>query len=470
MKKLFYLLAAVMLLFTFVSCDEKELAPGGESGVSWDISNISKTLANKDAGKYDVNEYPECSDLDESYVFVVINGVDYKIQLTGLTGQTEVLKLPAGNYTVTEFVVYSADDTAIWSMPMTGSLASQYYGLTGLPFDFSIKEFVKQKKEVDVVCYNPSSYELFGYGWFAYTKYEENTLCFFGDVCTKFYDDYHEKDSPYFGQNYDGYDFPAIFDIAIYRGESQVAYESNIAWQGSGSPLCVKYLDNPIVDEHFSFEIFLHMPDGSKESVYIQEFDDGENSGDGFGGEDGVFDFSVGECDSQGNNDVDLVLPSYLPLPETVSFMINGALYGDGAYQRLYLDGIGGDYAIANTLPGAFLLGWCGAKDDKISRNIWYEANVYSSLNVSKIPAKYASYKWGALNWLINHKSGYTPKQIQAAIWHITNGTAGNSLSFSAMANQSYKPKVGEFAIVLFDAIEFKEESEIQLFIVKVDP
>ena len=102
----------------------------------------------------------------------------------------------------------------------------------------------------------------------------------------------------------------------------------------------------------------------------------------------------------------------------------------------------------------------------------WYDnAGVYSSLDQANLPASYAGYNWGALNWLVNNMDGYTDKERQNAIWNILHGQSNSDggLSAEALTHSDFIPTVGDYAIVLFDA-NAGSGNEIQLQIVRIDP
>lgn len=485
--KMSWLLIAVFML-TFTSCKDDPVIDEGiqakKVDITIDVSNltgnkadVTKVGLNKNYGtKADGSEqnYPTCTEDESSYIEVTIDGILYSVQFTALTGETEVLQLDADAPNVINMLeVFNGAGVPIYSMPEAGSKEVVEGGLQGVPYDLDLRGFTKTKVNVDVVCWHEYSTQVLAWEWYEINYHQIKTLCFFGDICTKFFEDFHEDGSPYFGQTYDGYDFPAIFSVTITNGiESWTS--SNISYQGVGSALCVEYRDDLVVDEDFSYIIELEMPDGTTNLIHTDTFEDGIFSEDGnatgFGGSDGIFTFAVGNCDSSGNNDVDLILPSYLPLPKQAEFKLTGALYPSGdRYIDFELRNIAGTYVIENTITP--LAGWCGAKSDGISRNVWYNSDVYSSLEPGAMPAKYAAYNWNVLNWLINNMGSYTSQEIQAAIWHLTDGTTGNSLSTAALANATYTPKVGEYALVLFDPIEATaDDKDLQLFIVRVDP
>ena len=359
---------------------------------------------------------------------------------------------------------------------MEGSYYDNLWGLKGVDFDFDVAGFDKQIIEVDVLCYEPFNYENFGFAWFAYSKTEIHTICFFGDICTKFYEDFHEVGSPYYGQDYDGYDFSAIFEIVVKDADGNVvndpAKATNAEWFGTGSPLCIEYPDAVGVDETFTFEIWLAMPSGEYKLVHTESFDDDalSTSGnvDGFGGEDGVFDFVVGNCSYEGN-DGNLELPAYVPTPESGKFVLSGPLYDGINYVKItFSDIVGGHPDTIDT--GMTLDAFCSDKDNTITLGVTYDALFYSSLVISSLPSEYQSIEWGSLNWIMNNLQDKSGQDIQAAIWHITNGEAATTFATEALTHTDFVPTVGDYAIILCDPIEGAGENRIQLMIVRVDP
>ncbi len=344
MKNLFKILLGLFLIGFAVSCNKDEateIIPVQQlQDVVFDINNFTQDagkslFASKENGENDP-AIPDCSDAEPSYVMLSIDGATaIRVELVSLNGktETEVLKLSPGAHELTSFIVYDADGIAIWASPEMGSYYQKLWQLRGVnQLAFDVPEFDKLKVELDVLCYRPFDYERFGFAWFAYTQTEIHTVCFFGDICTKFYEEFHAAGSPYDGQTYDGYDFPAIFYINVKNEAGAIVNDntpvegvypnSNLSWFGVGSPLCIEYPDVVGVDETFTFEIMLKMPNGDWVKVYTGSFDDtamSTNDGeDGFGGTDGVFDFVVGNCSYDGN-DANIELPAYLPIPKTAN-------------------------------------------------------------------------------------------------------------------------------------------------------
>lgn len=502
-----------LFLFSFIiACnkdDSTDVLPEAQlREVVFDINNFipqdaSKNLfVSKDYGENDPL-IPDCSDLEASYVIVKIGQTDYNLKLVTLNGktETEVLKLTEGSYIINSFIVYAEDDTAIWASPFEESYYEKLWSLTGVKeLPFEVKEFEKLKVNVDVLCYRPFDYEKFGFAWFAYSKIEIHTICFFGDICTKFYEEFH-NDGPYFGQDSPGYDFPAIFEVVVKdeggNTVNDLTLNSNLEWKGKGDPLCIEYPDAVGIDETFTFYIYLTLPNGDLELIHSEEFDDtamsnDDNLEDDFGGTDGVFDFVVGNCSYDGN-DASLELPAFIPLPETLDLTVRYPSVLN--YIDLEISNVVGGQAFGELYNGLTIGAWCGDLFNNITIDQTYTADVYSSLDLGGMPVNYAAYGdvWNVLNWLINNhdldalvtNNTYTSDNIQEGIWNLIHGLSNPDGGFMAFAGidltsgltsvdssiTKFEPTVGDWAIVLLDPREAPGQTGIvQLMIVKVDP
>lgn len=446
-----------------------------------------------------------CNDeLAPSFVYVVINGTPYELKIVTLTEggtmQTEVLKLIPGSYTIEEFAVYNgtpnnnddADDTVLFASPEHSSDYVTNWAMTGVgqgSTPFVIEAFKKAPVHVDVLCYVPSAYVDFGFTWFQFDKFKAKKIYFFGDVCTKFWEewkDYEDESNPYLGA-INGYDFPAAFTVDVYKGLSATGvpavsgtYTPSDYVGIDAEPLCIEYVDNlQSVDESYTFVISLTLPDGTSEVIHTGNFTDANWSKvtpdeDTFGGLDGIFDFVVGNCSYDGNN-ANEELPAWIPVAKTGTFKLGGPLYGShGGYTSIEFGALDLEHAdtfMNGTIYGAF----CAAKVDQISLGVTYPANFYSSLGglTELDDTKYANLKAniGVLNWIVNNQSGWTAREIQAAIWHFTDGQSATTLSTTASTYVNFVPTVGDWAIIVCDAIEADTKNgDYQLMVVRVDP
>lgn len=515
--KLFKILTGLFLMVFIISCDKEEAVDASSElqDVVFDITNfIPNSVSGKGmlSSKDEEVELPECSDKVADYVAAVIDGQSYTLKLVTLNEgmETEVVKLAPGPHTLDGFVVYDdndtpgdiTDDVAIYASPMNGSYYQNLWGLDGVSKEFVVDAFQKRKISIDVLCYKPYAYESFGFAWFQYAKYQVKTICFFGDICTKFYEEFHREDekNPYFGQDYDGYDFAAIFEIVIHNEYGEVVNDqsinSNASWYGVGQPLCIEYPDQVGVQETFTFDIWLAMPDGSGKIVYTGSFDDTASSdagnADGFGGADGIFDFVVGNCSYDGN-DANMEIPAYIPLPETLDITVLAPT--NNTYLDVTISNVIGGQAFNQLYNGLTIGAWCGDLFNAVIIGETYTADVYSSLDIEGMPANYATYgdAWNALNWLINNhdlnsvveSTSFSSEDIQNGIWNLIHGLSLVDNGFMAWAGidlssglisvdpviTDFVPTVGDWAFVLLDPREALEQEDlVQLLIVQVDP
>ncbi len=292
-------LVILLLILSFSSCEKQA---DDLQSVSFKIQNV--TNSSKKAVNPQDDRIPVCKDDLPAYVIAKISGVDYKLNvLAGLNDgtETQVLKLDADNYTLQDFKVYTATDELIWAAPISGSYYANLFGLQGVSLDFTVAPFEKSKLNIDVLCWQDYSYKDFGFNWFDYNRVEIKTLCFFGDICVDDYVEWHEAQSPYFEQDYDGYDFPAIFKVIIKTENGVIVNDesvnSNLSWKGEGVPLCIEYPDFVGQDDNYIFEIFLMMPDGNYDSSpYITQQFSAEDDYINITGDDGVYVFAYGIC------------------------------------------------------------------------------------------------------------------------------------------------------------------------------
>lgn len=521
------------IALTFVACQNNDDATDLPE-ITQELMDVTFDLTNygspRDAGsktgifaKESATDIPECSDLDPDYVHVKLEYPDGEMKThfvdiiaNGETMETEVLKLPEGEYTILEFAVFNnngtteddEDDIALYTSPVIGSYYQVLWDLDGIEKGFIVEKFVKKKVTIDVLCYIPEDYENFGFVWFQYAKYRIKHVCFFGNICTKFFEEFHTPrdgdNNPYIGQFYDGYDFAAIFRVDIKNEAGEIVNDplvsSNAEWYGTGEPLCIEFLDNlQILDEIFFAEIWLALPDGSEILLDTIEFNENTYSGEDapikFGGEDGIYDFNVGNCLDDDSLLTDAVYTPYIPLPDQVLMTVD--IETNKSYVNVNILQIFGNPP-GNQIMVGTMQGWCADRFSNIFIGVQYLADVYSSLNIVGLPPEYAAYgnKWNVLNWIINtvdiealiDAGDYTSEEIQNGIWALIHDNpgppdVGSDGGFMAslgidVANQAaidpdisnYVPGVGDWAFVLLDPVEGDQQERIQLIIVQVDP
>jgi len=488
-KRLATSLVALFFVVAFSSC-EKQQAKNSTIDVSFDIADLTNGLDKKgameegDPNTTNVEQYPTCTDLETDYVVVTIDGVSYTLQMTALpNSQTEVVQLDAdAPNLVTSLVVFSNEQTdPIYIAPENTSAEVTQGGLVGVPFDITTKAWDKASIHVDVVCWHPYSHRNYAWNWFQIDYKQVKTICFFGDVCTKFYKD--------FGAT--GYDLQADFTVDLTYENSQGVMVTNTVttqnddgnYVNEDGPLCVSYIDDINKEENATYDLTLHTPTGDillADNVAVAEGTWSEiGKTDGFGGDDGVYLFNVGNCgiDEEGQ------FPSYLPLPNTAKMRVgvfspdsyNITITQDNDPLRMLSD-------ITNEQA------WCLDKNVAIYEDVEYTGRVFSSLDIAKLMAdptitparktRFQNLPWGVINYMINHldelPTGTSPADLQHAFWYITDAYANANQADKDKIDQwlsdyaTWTPSVGQDAVVFL--IPDQADGPVQAFGVRIDP
>lgn len=490
MKKLFYLFLFIGLAVT--SCNKPESTPL-EQEVTFKASELSTgfkagDICENDAASYVVIKIKDLSDNSISTVTVDVFYLADEIY-------TNSLKLTPGDYQVTEFMLYddgddniagNTDDQLVYATPFDDSQLGLLTQQT-LPADFTVGAFLKNEVTLDIFCFDETIYEDFGFSWFQFNFHHIGSdLVFFGDFCTKYYEDY--TSTPYASQaNGLQHDMPAVFEIEVLKNGSHYMTYSNAGWNGEGAPLMVPNPDNSnVAGEEFEFVLSILVKVGD-DFEYVPFYtwsrtDNGTLLGEDNNpfviGDDGVIDFVLGSCVPN----ADLVLPPYMNLPETATVKTGNTTGGSlGTYFDVTLSDIGAGFDIHNGNYGVY----CADTDNQISLNHTYSGmNVFSSLYLADLPNDYSVQKdrFDNINWLGNNLSqygvqgtDYTWKDVQNAIWLIAGQTPtglgtptaiAQQMKTDAMANEGFAPPVGGFAAVIFA----KPDASLQLIFTLVDP
>ena len=497
MKKILFSSCIAVAMFLFLTqCQEKVGQDMNEPVlVSFVLNNPAMDLSgSRQAGEPADEAIPTCSDGIPAYVHIMGTGpmgaIDENLDILKKFEngtQTVVVKLPPGDYAITDFEVYDEDDNILYASPKEGSYYDDLFGFdNNVTVEFTLEPFTKMKVNVDVLCWEDYSYKEFGYVWYDFDKFRVRTLCFFGDICTKFYKTWHMQSdvNPYFGQGHDGYDFPAIITVVIKKDGEAINKATNLDWQGTGAPLCIEYLDEIAVEgEEFTAELWLYLPDGSMVLLDEIPFTDADHSEGGgtWGGEDGIFDFAVGAADAckvEGANAF-YELP-WVPLPDDISFILRQS---SDSYFDFELTDVQ-PFEINEFTVGNKLHAWCGDPTTIIYWNAAYDAKVYPYFNIpddvrlSDISAE----TWSMVHWIVNEVIGgpHPVSHIQNAIWKILgythnawNNPIGDDggLVAEAMGQKDYKVPLGGYIVVLIDPTNpDNPDAKVQLGLVRFDP
>jgi len=234
-------------------------------------------------------------------------------------------------YTLLEFYVWDnngtpgydesarLDDQLFKAAPLAGSEFWDF-AVDHVDYTFEVCAFYKTKIKIDVLCFVPNDFELFGFFWFEITEITVREMCFFGDFCI-------DDPSIYANTEYASGGGVFIDEAAIFqiRARHQVGDGplvdmvgtdfDNMDWNVIGEPLCIRYPDYDAEVDYYEFDLYLWAMVGSTmDWVLIDTYvwnDIFENTYDP--GTDGVWDFVVGDCVASESN---IVYPPYENIPD----------------------------------------------------------------------------------------------------------------------------------------------------------
>ncbi len=491
MKKLFILLFAVAFIFT--ACEKNKGEQPDPVVSTADVSFVIQQT-NFENLKSTAEDVPLCSEMPWSYVKFTLGGVEYVSDVLLVEGEllTQVVKLPIGSYQLTNFLVYNdvlpagpgSEDILIRAAPAINSI---YWDLMVNPLnlDITVDSFIKKQVIIDVLCFEDLYYEAFGFTWFEMNDIKIERQCFFGDVCTG-------KISDFAGSLYEGQlsglqmDMPAIFYIDVYKEDQLIRTFSNEEWLGEGQCLEVYWANDLNLEENFSFAINVLLPHGEGMAYALIDsisfLDD--NCPDP--GEDGVVDFTVGNCNIDG---ADLVYPAWMDLPSGLFTMRLESQYGPSTYGTYVGIGLSGIPSGFDIYDGQFA-GWCAESGTDIQLNHDYTVEAINSIHgpypvtfhLDQVDLNILNYFFNRLQETAVGQGAFsyaTPENywvtIQDVIWHITNNKAlpaGLATTMYADASgtlgQNFAPKPGDWACILFYPED--EEEVIQTMFIVVDP
>jgi hypothetical protein len=486
MKKIMNFRNVVMVLLVTFFAASCHKANEDDVSVLKEVSFSSKEMPKSGLKSSNAQE-------NADYASIVINGTTYTPAVYYLDGvaYTQGIKLPVGDYTLTQFLLMTynntpndmSDDSIVSAVPEVGSQYASFVN-TPLEIQFHVGAFEKNEIPVEVLSFTSAEFEAFGFNWFTMSQTTVREQLFFGDISMKHPADYAGS---LYEQQTNGLqvDMPAIFKIKVYRNDLFVAEYDNEAWLGEGDILHVAYPDGDNTIDHFRFDLYIYVKIGASfdyKFFHSWTFDDDELIDSG---SDGVVDFVLGNAIA---TTPDLLLPPYINLPVSCTYTI-GNTYApgtQGGYVDATISGVGNGYDFNN---GAFA-SWCGDLQTTIGVGVTYDMDVYSSLYPDLLPA-YASYgeKWSRVNWIFNNLDkypGYTWGELQGAIWKIMNSWNGSALggvpsadaTVDQMVNDSqshtdFTPLPGGWAAVIFVPQGTPPESQnpnIQTVFIQVDP
>lgn len=480
MKKSIFTIALLVAIL-FAACNkDKEINSTSEATFEFKIEQSNFNF------KSDV---PECSDLNMDYVKFVVNGETFKSLIYYVNGEylTQVVKLPAGDYFLTSFLIYNdngtpsdeSDDILIKASPEPNS---QYWDLmtNRLDLPFTVDPFYKKQISIDVLCFEELFFEEFGFTWFEFNDFKLEGHAFFGDICSDCYEEYAGS---LYEQQPEGIqmDMPAIFEIRVYRNDETEPLKtfSNAEWLGVGAPLEVFWPNNLNEEEEFSLELWVLLPTGTSFEYRLIDtytFMDGNGPATG---EDGVTDFILGSCNMQGS-DYEYPMWMNLPIdPFTITVGTQDSPGIMGTYFDISLSGLGEGFDIGNQTYGV----WCGDHDQLIYLGQTYQVSAFNSLSdvlpgdltLTREQIDNINFFYNVLPELIpgfeyNNPSAYW-EDIQNTFWalagdeYTSNATIESHIAYVNQYGTDYEVPPGGYA-----AIFFWNSPHVQIIFTVVDP
>ncbi len=439
---------------------------------------------------------------------------------------TQAIKLPANkSYTLIDMRLYATGagvggaDLLVNAVPYTGS----HYGnliTAPVPVSINVSPFTKTEVPISILCYDDTQYEDFGFTWFRIEENIVRTKYFFGDFCTKFFEDY--RNAPLYADHLDlvRVDMPAIFEMDLYQvAKGGVMYDpevfvdtfNNADSVTSGKPKLIAYPDIEAPGDIFRLDVKIYVKTGStfayesfgswfwkdNEDVMYTSLADLENGVNGFtSGTDGVYDFILGNCNVDG---ADFIFAPYMNLPESISMNVSHPGTISGGYFDVTVSGIADGVYDFNS--GVFAA-YCVDLANTLGNGNYSNVSVWSTLYPQNLPAGVVNGNWDILNWLVNNLDEYTYdlSNLQQALWilqdvsrtwdgsqwvltinytgnanqsggisAITTTDVGYQMAEDAIANGvGYQPMPGGWAAVVLDPDS--NGTNYQTIFIRVDP
>ena len=491
MKKILTVLAIILVALITTNC-KKDAVPGsGTADVQFNINSVTQNGL-----KFDFPDDVICNEtLLPDYVVYKLDDGPLKtipVFFVGNVPYTNTIKLEAGSHVLQEFLVYSdnntpnnsTDDVLLWAAVHTGSDWAIYV-TTPLNKNFTVMEDQKLDIKIDVICFQPTYFDHFGFVYFHFDREIIRQQCFFGDFCIK-------DRAEYVGSDYalqpnwvpSGYgDVPAIFKIEVWRNQVMTgSFTNDDAAHAYSEKVCVWYGDFLNQTDVTEFKLFILVRQGTSfvwKLFHTWTFNDISNIPVD---EDNVVNFILGSCYDPANPP-QLILAPYQNLPPTATLNFHCSPYAPGnlgTYGDVTLSNVGTGYIFGNGLYGAY----CANHAVTINCGVNYAMNIFSSLYPATIPGGDPTGKWPKINWLFNHLDwfpGYHWYDFQQVVWLYDvpawgGGAEGGVPALTTLATQmknaadangaGYVPPPGGYAAVIF----LGANQTIQTLFIQVDP
>src|SRR5690606_16519589 len=187
-------IAVFALLFTSCSEEENNLLDPDAEKATLSFGAFVEDLANSTSTRQSLNDLPECSDEDPSYVMIILSQdgsnvvgsmeAPFRVNLAPnqlFTVEVPELELTPGEYSLDYFAVYSEAGDLIWLAP-SGGIFEDYFD-NPMPLTIDLRAGVKKYVEVSVLCYDNRFVNEYGYLFFEINTNEAIEFCIFGNYC-----------------------------------------------------------------------------------------------------------------------------------------------------------------------------------------------------------------------------------------------------------------------------------------------
>ena len=245
----------------------------------------------------------DCNNPKADYAVIIIDGLIYRPAVFYLGGipYTGAIKYIPGTYLVSQFLLMNdagtpgdlEDDFIVQAIPQSGSNYAQYVS-SPVSFEIQVAEYEKTEIAVDVICFNESDYEKFGFDWFLMNEITVRSQTISGNICVENMDDY--VGSLYEGQSSGlNNQMPAIFTIDVYRNGAYLLSYNNESSLGE-DPLEIEYPDHDHASDQFDFKLSVLVKSGSGFSYELIETWSFDNDNKLDTGDNEIVDFVLGDC------------------------------------------------------------------------------------------------------------------------------------------------------------------------------
>lgn len=138
---------------------------------------------------------------------------------------------------------------------------------------------------------------------------------------------------------------------------------------------------------------------------------------------------------------------------------------GTASYFKITLS----DVPAGNDVTNGLYPGWCAESGPLMTRESELTVTLYDSYDPA-LPARAQDADWAKVNWILNHKDGYTMMEIQWAIWNLISEQAipagyPGAQTLVANAVAGYVPQEGDILAIVLVPQEGNQVAIIELVI-----